>query len=62
MQRMAKEFEGVGWDKAKGMARQFSSPWDMITANISEIRQVPGIGDKMATNIIREIHNAKKPR
>lgn len=55
VQRVAKEFKGVGWDKAGSLARTFPTVVDLILADEKQLQQADGIGKGLATSIRREI-------
>lgn len=54
--RVAKEFEGVGWDKGKALASHFKSVHSLVNATEAKLRLVPGIGKKLARTITEEVH------
>jgi len=56
LQRVAKEFKGVGWDKAKAIQEKFRTVFDFVLANESALQEIPGIGKKLAKQITDEYH------
>lgn len=59
LRRVAAELKGVGWKKSREVAKHFSSVADMVHAVEREWRQIPGIGRKMAKDIVEELWKQK---
>ena len=55
VRRMAKELDGVLWEKSEAIAQHFSNPLQMCAANEAEWRKVPGIGKTLAERIVRAL-------
>ena len=53
--RIAKEFSGVGWDRAMDIGDLFKSPKELAHATIEELMKVPGIGKVLANSIYKEV-------
>lgn len=53
--RVAKEFAGVGWDKGKSIATKYKTVMELAMASEEELREVGGIGKKLAKSIVGEI-------
>lgn len=53
--RMVKEVKGVGWDKGEVIAKRFKTVFDLVMASKEELMSIPGIGNKLADNIIKEL-------
>lgn len=51
LERMLKEIDGVGWDKARILAEHFNTPLEVCFASEQELTAIPGIGPKLATKI-----------
>lgn len=58
VQRVAKELAGgVGWDKGRAIAEHFPTVLSLAMAGEKELRAVPGIGKKLAADIMKGIRN-----
>lgn len=57
VQRVAKEFKGVGWDKAGALARVFPTVVDLVLAREGDLRKAAGVGKGLAASIRKEITN-----
>lgn len=55
LKRLAKELEGIGVKKASKVAKQFKTPLEMCLADENEWRKIPGIGKKLASNIVKSL-------
>jgi excinuclease UvrABC nuclease subunit len=55
---MAKELQGVGWEKSGNIAGQFQNPLAMVQASVVEWRSIPGIGDTLAKRIVKVLQGA----
>lgn len=55
VRRVAKELEGVGWDKSIAVAEKFKTVREMINANEQTWREIKGIGKGIARSIILEV-------
>jgi ERCC4-type nuclease len=53
VRRMAKELDGIGWDKSIPISRHFRTPLEMCMAGEKEWRSIEGIGKKLAASIVR---------
>ena len=53
--RIAKEFSGVGWDKAIAVGDLFNSPLELAQATVDELMRVPGIGKVLAHTMYKEV-------
>ena len=54
--RMVKELTDVGWKKSEVICRWFNTMEKLMNASERDLRQVPGIGTKMAAQIYKELH------
>lgn len=52
--RMACQFDGIGWDKARSLGNRFPLPEDLIFASEADLMEVPGIGKGLAESIIKQ--------
>lgn len=52
--RLAKEFDGFGWDRSLAAADQFSSPREMANATVDQWLEVDGVGKKLAESMVRQ--------
>jgi ERCC4-type nuclease len=52
--RIAKEFSGVGWDRARAIGEAFGSLREFMAADEVVLAVIPGIGKKTAHNIVKE--------
>lgn len=55
VRRVSKEFDGIGWERSKDVAQRFSSVREMANAEVTDWLEVPGIGKKIAENVVRQI-------
>lgn len=55
VQRVAKEFSGVGYERSRLVSEHFKSVRQMVNAPASEWRKVDGIGKKIADRIVAEL-------
>ncbi len=53
--RVAKEFSGVGWDKAKVIAEEIMSVGMLAEATVEDLMNVGGIGKVLANSIYKEV-------
>lgn len=53
VRRVANQIPGVGWEKSGAVSSAFGSVFDMCIAPVAEWQQLPGIGPKLATRIIK---------
>jgi len=59
VERVAKELETVGWKRAGELAKRFQSVQQLAIASVEDLKQVDGIGPKMAESIYRELRGEK---
>lgn len=52
---IAAQLPGVGWEKSMAISKHFSSVLEMALATEQEWRVIPGIGAKLAVQIVREL-------
>lgn len=50
--RIAKEFDGFGWDRSLAAADRFGSPRGMANGTVEEWLEVDGVGRKLAEQIV----------
>lgn len=50
--KVASQFDGIGWDKARSIGFQFDLLEDFLGATEKELCEVPGVGPKLARSII----------
>lgn len=55
LQRVIKEFSGVGWNKSLALSEKFGSLLEFITASEEELMEIKGIGKGLAKTILKEI-------
>jgi len=58
LHRMIKEIPGVGWDKGKLVADEYHTMEDLLKAEVKDLMKIPGIGKKIAENIIGGLRGA----
>lgn len=58
--RMASQFEGIGWDKAKAIGKRFPLVEDLLFASVDDLMEVPGVGKKLAQSIIDQRNGGVK--
>jgi ERCC4-type nuclease len=54
--RVAKEYDGIGWEKAMEFSHKFKTPRDFHNASIKDYMEVTGIGKTLATRIHNEVN------
>lgn len=59
VERVAKELKTVGWARATELAKKFESVQQLCIASVEDLKQVEGIGPKMAESIYRELRGEK---
>jgi ERCC4-type nuclease len=59
IRRVAKELNGVGWDRSLAVESHFSSVRQLACASESDWCKVEGIGKTISTRIVREITGSK---
>lgn len=52
--RIASQFEGIGWEKARALGKEFPLPQMLLDATIGELQGVEGIGPKLAESIVEQ--------
>lgn len=50
--RIASQFDGIGWDKARAIGEAFPRIWDFMVADMEDLMNIPGIGKVLAKSII----------
>ncbi|MDG6912588.1 MAG: hypothetical protein JRN35_05845 [Nitrososphaerota archaeon] len=61
VQRVAKELDGVGWERSRAVAREFATVREMVAADEKRWRGIEGIGKKTAAKVVRELNGTKVP-
>lgn len=61
MRRIAKEIDGIGWEKSVEVEQSFGSVYNMVNATEDEWREIPGIGPKIAHNAVESLRASKVP-
>ncbi|MDD4984388.1 MAG: helix-hairpin-helix domain-containing protein [Dehalococcoidales bacterium] len=56
VRRMAAQLDGVGWERAKAIDQVFGSMEALVRASEGELREVEGIGKKLAASIVNQLH------
>jgi ERCC4-type nuclease len=54
--RVARALESIGGTKAKAITERFSTVMDMVMATERDWMSIPGIGKKLARDIVRSLH------
>ena len=54
--KFASQLTGIGWDKARKIGEWFKTPGDLVETTEKRLRQVEGIGPKLAKQIIEELN------
>ena len=57
--RVASQFDGVGWDKARKIGKEFVGITEFMAATKKELTQIEGIGPKVADSIIKQRKGSK---
>lgn len=60
LKRFAKELDGIGKKKAKLVDKKFGTPLEMCLADEKAWREIPGIGKKLASNIVKSLQKGEK--
>lgn len=60
VRRVAKEFEGIGWERSKAVAEHFQTVYQMVTADEKEWRQIYGIGKGIAQGVVAELGSTSR--
>lgn len=58
--RIAKTLESIGPDKATSIEKVFSTPVEMVMADEKTWMKIPGIGKKLAKNIVKALQEGKE--
>lgn len=59
LRRVAAQLKGIGWKRAQSVEQHFTSVVDMILAPTEEWMRIPGIGFKVARDVVEEIWRQK---
>ncbi len=57
--RMAKQIDGIGWDKARAVGTHFGTPYNMVLATAAGWQTVAGIGRKLAERAVKAMKEGK---
>lgn len=60
VRRVAKELDGIGWDRSAAVAAKFGSVREMVCASEKQWREVEGIGKILSERIVKEITGQNK--
>jgi len=60
IRRIAKEFDGIGWDRSRAVEDRFRSVYEMINAGEKEWQAVNGIGKRIAKQTVEDIRRDAK--
>lgn len=55
VRRVAKELPGIGWDRSRAVAAEFSTVRELACAPVQRWVQIPGIGDTTAAKVVAAI-------
>lgn len=55
VRRVAKELDGIGWDRSAAVARQFPSVMSMVCADEDEWESIAGIGKVTARKAVKDL-------
>lgn len=58
--RLAKELEGIGWERAGEIGQRFPLPHDLDTASVAEWLGVVGLGRGTVTRVLRQWHGEER--
>lgn len=56
VRRVAKELDGVGWERSRAVADKFGSVRELVDASVKDWREIEGIGKKTAEKVVRAIN------
>lgn len=62
VRRVAKELDGIGWERSGQVAAQFKSVREMVDANQKQWYAIEGIGKKTAEKVVAELQGLKVTR
>lgn len=54
--RMVSQLDGIGWDKARSIGKQFKSVEDLMEGEQEDFQSIPGIGPKLSKSIMEQLH------
>ena len=55
VRRVAKELDGIGWERSADVARRFPTVKAMADADVSDWESIPGVGKKVAMRAVSSI-------
>lgn len=55
VRRVASELDGIGWTRSKAVSEKFRSVRELANADVSEWREVDGIGKKTAERVVEQL-------
>jgi ERCC4-type nuclease len=56
VERVSSQVEGVGWDKARSLGKEFKSVRELLEASPKRLAKVKGIGKKLSEKIHKELN------
>lgn len=59
LRRVAKELDGIGWERSKAVEDRFDSLAEMVLADPEEWFRIEGIGKKTAARVVRQIRGER---
>lgn len=62
VQRVAKEFSGIGWERARTAVRVFKSVRELGNSNEESWMMIDGVGGATAAKVVREIRGEEKEK
>ncbi len=62
VRRVAKELDGIGWEKSKAVEAVFGTVMDMVDGGVKDWMKVEGIGKKIAERVVRDLRGLKRDK
>jgi len=56
VRRVAKELDGIGWERSIAVADKFKTIRAMVNANVDDWQSIPGIGKKTAVKVVEQLN------
>lgn len=61
LRKVAVQLPGIGWERSKDVELVFGSIRELALADVPQWRAVPGIGKKVATQVVEELRRDVRP-
>jgi ERCC4-type nuclease len=60
LRRVAAELPGIGWERSAEVSKKFGTLWAMSIADEEQWTSIPGIGKKIAANVVKAIRSTSR--